>query len=138
MLRAILNLLLIAAIVSCPLRCLAGLCPSSDACCSAVKNCCAHCTSPPQDADNDSDHPSHAPLEPSRSGGCQCICSGALVGASGILLIEPVQQAWLGLLVPDALTAPLGAAAEMANHPPDLVLAETGQSRCILYRALLL
>lgn len=138
MLRAILNLLLIAAIVSCPLRCLAGLCPSSDACCSAVKNCCAHCTSPPQDADNDADHPSRAPLEPSRSGGCSCICSGALVGASGSLPIEPVQQAWLGLLVSDALAAPLGAAAEMANHPPDLAAAETGQSRCILYRALLL
>jgi hypothetical protein len=60
------------------------------------------------------------------------------VGASGILLIEPVQQAWLGLLAANDLAAPLVAAAETAAHPPDLASAVSGQSRCILQQTLLL
>ena len=131
MLQTILNLLLIGVIVSCPLRCLASLCPSGDGCCSC-------CRSQPQDANKDSDQHSTSPLEPSPCGGCQCICSGALVGASGILLIEPVQQAWLGLLAANDLAAPLVAAAETAAHPPDLASAVSGQSRCILQQTLLL
>ena len=138
MIRTVLNILLIGAIVTCPLRCLAGLCPPSDACCGAVKNCCSHCTSPPQDADKDADPHSNAPFEPSRSGCCQCICSGALVGLSGILLAEHVQHSWPVLLVQDDLAAPLGVAAKLSTHPPDWARVASGPNLCILHRALLL
>jgi hypothetical protein len=78
------------------------------------------------------------PFEPTRSGGCQCICSGALVGLSGILLAEHVQHSWPGLLVPDDLAAPLGVAAKSSTHPPDWARVASGQSLCILHRVLLL
>ena len=138
MIHTILNILLIGVIVTCPIRCLAGLCPSSDACCGAVKSCCSHCILTLKNADKDADPHSNAPLEPSRSGGCQCICSGALVGSSDILLVEQVQHTWLGLLVPDDLATPLAAAAELSDHPPDWAVVASGQSLCILHRALLL
>jgi len=138
MIHTILNVLLIGVIVTCPIRCLAGLCPSSDACCGAVKNCCSHCILTPQNADKDADPHSNAPLEPSRARGCQCICSGALVESSGILLTEQDQHTWLGLLVLDDLATPPAAATAFSDHPPDRAAAASGQSLCILHRALLL
>jgi hypothetical protein len=150
MIRTILNILLIGAIVTCPLRCLAGLCNSGDGCCSAAERCCQRCdaqehcaaknhgASQQSRADGNLGHPSSMPFEPTRSGGCQCICSGALVGLSGILLAEHVQHSWPGLLVPDDLAAPLGVAAKSSTHPPDWARVASGQSLCILHRVLLL
>ena len=150
MIRIILNILLIGAIVTCPLRCLTGLCNSGDGCCSTAKSCCQHCrsqehcavekhgASQENRADGNLGHPSSMPFEPIRSGGCPCICNGALSGAMGSLLAAQIENVRLRHLGPLGPAAALTVAAEMAAHPPDLLAREAGHSRCILHRVLLL
>ena len=138
MIRTLLNLFLIAAIVTCPLRCLAGLCTSSDSCCTLPQACSLCSASQERSAEDSSGPHSTAPLAPGDSGDCQCICSGALVGSSDSLLTEQLQSTGIWQLVADELATLPGASSELSAHPPDVGVADSGQSRCILYRALLL
>ena len=143
MMRVLLNLFLIAAIVTCPLRCLAGICTSSDSCCTQPQ-ACSLCDLTQKDAtqecraEDGSDSHSTLPLKSGDSGGCQCICGGALVGSSDSLLTEQLQSTGIWKLVADALATLPSDSCELSAYPPDCPQADSGQSRCILYRALLL
>jgi len=138
MIRVLLNLFLIAAIVTCPLRCLAGICTSSDSCCTQPQACSLCIGSQGRNAEDGSDSHSTVPLESNDSSGCQCICGGALVGSSDSLLTEQLQSTGIWQLVADALATLPGDSCELSAYPPDVAVADSGQSRCILYRALLL
>lgn len=141
--RFIFTILLIWAILTCPLRCLVGICPSSDACGDTVKSCCTHCaTRLPQQrdqGDDDSSAPANTPLEPIHSGGCLCICHGALIEAMGSSLSEQSENMRLQYFpVPDPVVA-LGSSLEYPVGSIDLFVGiKTGQSLCILHRVLLL
>ena len=141
--RFILTILLIWAILACPLRCLAGSCRSSDACGDTIKSCCVHCDARlPQQRDHDDDgsgKPANTPLEPIHSGGCPCICDGALIEAMGCPLSEQSGNMRLRYFaIPDTVAAP-GISLEQPIGTTDLFVGiKTGPSLCILHRVLLL
>ncbi len=143
MARIAINVLLIGAVLVCPLHCLASVCLTADASRGAVKSCCAHCASLlPQQSDKDggsSGLPTNQPLLPVPSGGSSCICQGALAEATESLLSEQNENIHeRNLSVIESFVFLSAATERRENLRTDLHSQQNRHRLCILHQVLLL
>ena len=143
MARIVINVLLIWAILVCPLHCLAGVCLTADASCGAVKSCCAHCAGLlPKQSDKDGESsglPTNLPLLPGPSDGSPCICQGALTEATESLLPgqnENIHERNLSVI--ESFIFLSAATEQRENLRTDLHSQQNRHRLCILHRVLLL
>ncbi len=142
MTRKVLNLLLIAMIVACPLWCMSGICASTEECCArdqAAHDCCDQEQARDQHScDEHSDHHPSNPCDNSPCGLCQCICGGAVIEHNDDDVAQQVANPLHDLVLASNSIADI----LFRQNSPTILAHEarvtSGRSLCILHMSLLL